>query len=72
LTHKLETTRFQPLSLSSDFLVSKFALSHSTCTATARIAAGALDDPREMVGRINAILEMALPPAPDDDDEKKK
>ena len=33
----------------------------------ARIAAGALDDPREMVGRIHDILELALP-APTDDD----
>lgn len=29
----------------------------------ARVAAGALDDPREMVGRINEILELALPKA---------
>jgi hypothetical protein len=37
LTHWLETARFQPLSLSSDILVSKFAfLSNATCTATAR------------------------------------
>jgi len=27
----------------------------------ARVAAGALSDPREMVGRINQILELALP-----------
>ena len=32
----------------------------------ARVSAGALDDPREMIGRIHQILELALPPADDD------
>jgi ribosomal protein S3AE len=27
----------------------------------ARISAGAMDDPREMVGRIHELLELALP-----------
>ncbi len=35
-TQSLESARFQPLNLSSGFLVSKFAFSNSTCTATAR------------------------------------
>jgi hypothetical protein len=36
----LETAWFQPLKLKCDILVSKFALSNSTCTATPRGAAG--------------------------------
>lgn len=36
----------------------------------ARISAGALDDPREMVGRIHDILELALG-APTDEGEGK-
>jgi hypothetical protein len=34
LTHELESAWFQPLNLKCDFLVSKFALNVTCCTAT--------------------------------------
>ena len=38
----------------------------------ARVAAGALDDPREMVGRIHEILEVALRRVGEDDDAETR
>ena len=38
----------------------------------ARVAAGALDDPREMVGRIHEILEVALRRVDEDDDAEER
>ena len=37
----------------------------------ARVAAGALDDPREMVGRIHEILEVALRRVGEDDEKEE-
>lgn len=38
----------------------------------ARISAGALDDPREMVGRIHDILELALGTPTDEGEGEEK